>query len=51
VLIVMAGVALVMLAKNGLGDVQGLATLGCFTVAAAAARICAGSKKQSPQRI
>ena len=47
VLIVLAGVALVLLAKNGLGDLQGVVTLGCFTVAAAAARICAGSKKAS----
>ncbi|MGO4446836.1 acyltransferase [Mycobacterium sp. 2YAF39] len=44
VLIVLAGVALVLLAKNGLGDVAGLGTLGCFMVAATAARICAGSK-------
>jgi hypothetical protein len=44
VLIVLAGVALVLLAKNGLGDVAGLVTLGCFMAAAAAARVCAGSK-------
>ncbi|MDG5483390.1 acyltransferase family protein [Mycolicibacterium gadium] len=44
VLIVLAGVALVLLAKNGLGDLYGLATLGCFVTAAAAARICAGAK-------
>lgn len=44
VLIVLAGVALVLLAKNGLGDLQGLATLACFVTAAAAARICAGAK-------
>ncbi len=40
-LVVVAGVALVLLAKNGLGDTDGLVTLGAFTVAAAAARICA----------
>ncbi|AEV75202.1 hypothetical protein MycrhN_4721 [Mycolicibacterium rhodesiae NBB3] len=51
VLIVVAGVALVLLAKNGLGDVQGVVTLGFFTAAAAAARICAGSKKASLQTI
>ena len=45
VLIVLAGVALVLLAKNGLGDLRGVITLACFTAAAAAARICAGSKK------
>jgi hypothetical protein len=51
VLIVLAGVALVLLAKNGLGDVQGLTTLGCFVAAAAAARVCAGQKLQSPQPV
>jgi len=45
VLIVLAGVALVLLAKNGLGDLQGLMTLAAFTAAAAIARICAGSAK------
>jgi len=45
VLIVIAGVALVLLAKNGLGDLQGVVTLGCFTLAAAAARMCAGTKQ------
>jgi hypothetical protein len=49
VLIVLAGVALVLLAKNGLGDPRGLVTLGCFVAAAAAARICAGAKK--PQSV
>jgi hypothetical protein len=44
VLIVLAGVALVLLAKNGLGDLHGLVTLACFVTAAAAARICAGAK-------
>ncbi len=42
--IVIAGVALVLLAKNGLGDLAGVVTLGCFIAAAAAARVCAGSK-------
>jgi hypothetical protein len=49
-LIVVAGVALVLLAKNGLGDLQGVVTLGCFTAAAAAARICAGSAKSVEDR-
>jgi hypothetical protein len=44
VLIVLAGVALVLLAKNGLGDVAGLVTCGCFIATAAAARVCAGPK-------
>ena len=51
VLIVIAGVALVLLAKNGLGDLTGLATLGCFTAAVAAARICAGPKQPAPQSV
>ncbi|HEX9835147.1 MAG TPA: acyltransferase [Mycobacterium sp.] len=51
VLIVLAGVALVLLAKNGLGDLTGLVTLGCFTAAAAAARICAGPKQPSPETV
>jgi uncharacterized membrane protein YhaH (DUF805 family) len=50
-LIVLAGVVLVLLAKNGLGDLRGLTTLGCFVVAAAAARICAGPKQPSPQPV
>ncbi|BBZ16317.1 acyltransferase family protein [Mycolicibacterium gadium] len=44
VLIVLAGVSLVLLAKNGLGDLYGLVTLACFVTAGAAARICAGAK-------
>jgi len=51
VLVVIAGVALVLLAKNGLGDTQGLVTLACFAIAAAAARICAGTKQPSPQSV
>jgi hypothetical protein len=51
VLIVIAGVALLLLAKNGLGDLTGLATLGCFAAAAAAARICAGPKQPAPQPV
>jgi surface polysaccharide O-acyltransferase-like enzyme len=51
VLIVLSGVALVLLAKNGLGDLQGLVTLGGFIAAAAAARICAGSKQPSPRSV
>jgi hypothetical protein len=42
----MAGVALVMLAKNGLAGITGYSLLGCFFAAAVAARISAGG----PQR-
>jgi surface polysaccharide O-acyltransferase-like enzyme len=38
-----AGVALVMLAKNGLADAAGWTTLACFLAAAIAARVSAGS--------
>jgi hypothetical protein len=38
-----AGIALVILAKNGLAGATGYALLGCFISAAAAARVCAGS--------
>jgi hypothetical protein len=38
-----AGIALVILAKNGLAEATGYALLGCFISAAAAARVCAGS--------
>jgi surface polysaccharide O-acyltransferase-like enzyme len=41
VLISIAGVALLLLAKNGLGDFTGCVTLGCFVAAAAAARLSA----------
>ncbi len=44
-----AGVALVMLAKNGLSDAAGWTTLGCFLAAAIAARVSAGSV--SAQRV
>jgi hypothetical protein len=43
-----AGVALVLLAKNGMGDVEGWAALGCFLAGTAAARVCAGSVPRSP---
>ena len=45
------GSALVLLAKNGLGDFTGLVALGCFMAAAAAARICAGLKQPAPQSV
>jgi hypothetical protein len=41
VLICIAGVALVLLAKNGLGDTTGYTLLGCFAAAAVAARASA----------
>ncbi|MGB0971736.1 MAG: acyltransferase family protein [Mycobacterium sp.] len=45
-----AGVALVLLAKFGLGGASGWAALGCFVGAAAAARIAAGLPIQKPVR-
>ncbi|RDH76537.1 acyltransferase [Mycolicibacterium moriokaense] len=42
VLICVAGVALLLLAKNGLAGVTGYSLLGCFVVAAMAARLSAG---------
>lgn len=47
VLICVAGVALVMLAKNGLGGVIGYTLLGCFLGAAVAARVSAGGSPGS----
>jgi hypothetical protein len=41
-LICVAGVALVLMAKNGLGGIEGWTALGCFTAAVVAARACAG---------
>ena len=42
-LICVAGIALVLLAKNGLSGSAGWTSLGCFLTAAATARVCAGS--------
>ena len=42
-LVCVAGVALVLMAKNGLTGVDGWGTLGCFLTAAAAARVSIGS--------
>ena len=42
VLICVAGIALVMLAKNGLAGANGYTLLGCFLVTAVAARASAG---------
>lgn len=51
VLICVAGVALVALAKNGLTGFAGWTTLGCFIAAAAAARLSAtGSAPRLPAR-
>jgi hypothetical protein len=41
-----AGVALVLMAKNGLSGVAGWATLGSFLVATVAARVCAGTRQR-----
>jgi surface polysaccharide O-acyltransferase-like enzyme len=46
VLVCLAGVALVLLAKNGLTGFAGWATLGCFVASLAAARLSAGSAKR-----
>ena len=51
VLICLAGVALVLLAKNGLTGFAGLVTLGCFLASAAAARVCASSVPSSPGQV
>jgi drug/metabolite transporter (DMT)-like permease len=40
-LICVTGIALVLLAKNGLTGFDGWTALGCFLAAAAGARICA----------
>lgn len=47
VLICAAGVAVLVLAKNGLADVAGYTSLGCFVAAAIAARACAGGSSAS----
>lgn len=44
VLVIAAGVALLLLAKNGLTGSAGWTLLGCFVGAAAAARICLPAK-------
>ena len=41
ILVCAAGVALLMMAKDGLADATGWSSLGVFVVAAAAARACA----------
>ena len=43
VLICVAGVAILLLAKNGMGDVEGWTSLGCFVAAVVAARVSVGS--------
>jgi hypothetical protein len=47
-LVCVAGVALVLLAKNGLTGVDGWAALGCFLVGLAAARVSVGSVARPP---
>jgi hypothetical protein len=46
VLVCLAGVALLLLAKNGLGDATGWTDLGGFVAALAAARLCATRRAQ-----
>jgi hypothetical protein len=48
VLVCIAGVALVLLAKNGLTGVAGWSALGGFLAAAAAARLCATGPREIP---
>jgi surface polysaccharide O-acyltransferase-like enzyme len=48
VLVCVAGVALVLLAKNGLTGVDGWVALGCFLVGLAAARVSVGSVSRPP---
>ncbi len=50
VLICVAGILLVMLAKNGLGDTTGYALFGCFVAAAFASRACAGGHDRVADR-
>ncbi|BBY30031.1 acyltransferase family protein [Mycolicibacterium sediminis] len=46
-LVCVAGVALVLMAKNGLDGVEGWSSLACFVAAAAAARVSAGQAPSS----
>ena len=48
VLICLAGVALLLMAKFGLAGVEGWSALGCFVVAVAAARVSAGVRPAAP---
>lgn len=48
-LVCVAGVALVLLAKNGLSGSGGWTALGCFLAAATAARLSAGSQRPRAQ--
>jgi hypothetical protein len=50
VLVCLAGVALLVLAKNGLAGVEGWAMLGCFLASAAAARVAASPAGSAPSR-
>jgi hypothetical protein len=44
VLVCAAGVAILLMAKNGLSDVAGWSSLGCFVAAVLSARVCAGRR-------
>ena len=46
-LVCVAGVALLLLAKNGLSGVEGWAALGCFLAAVATARVSVGSASRA----
>jgi hypothetical protein len=47
VLVCVAGVAVVLLAKNGLSGVAGWSALGCFLAALVAARVSVGARTDS----
>jgi surface polysaccharide O-acyltransferase-like enzyme len=47
-LVCVAGIALLLLAKNGLSGVAGWTAFGCFLAAVVAARLSAGSVSRSP---
>ena len=49
VLVCAAGIALLLMAKDGLSDVSGWTSLGFFVAAVAAARTCAGSTNVPPR--
>lgn len=47
-LVCVAGVAVVLLAKNGMGDAEGAGWLVAFLAAAFAARLCVGTRREAP---
>ena len=49
VLVCLAGVAVLLMAKDGLSDTTGWSALGCFVAAVACARVCAGRWRFAPK--